>query len=85
LGTGLVIRSRERGDRLRPLGLRGQKKLQDVLVDRKVSRRDRDRVPIVTDAAGRIVWVAGHVLGDDFRVTDRTDEVIILTLRRPLT
>jgi tRNA(Ile)-lysidine synthase len=82
LGNGLVVRSRQPGDRLRPLGLSGQKKLQDVFVDRKVSRRDRDRVPIVTDARGRIVWVAGHVLGDDFRVTDRTNEVIILKLRR---
>jgi tRNA(Ile)-lysidine synthase len=85
LGPGLVVRSRRPGDRLRPLGLSGQKKLQDVFVDRKVDRRDRDRVPIVTDTAGRIVWVAGHVLGDDFRVTDRTNAVITLKLRRGIT
>lgn len=82
LGQELVVRSRQPGDRVRPLGLGGQKKLQDVFVDRKVSRSDRDRVPIVTDAGGRIVWVAGHVLAEDFRVTSRTKAVIILKLRR---
>jgi tRNA(Ile)-lysidine synthase len=79
---GLLVRTRRAGDRVRPLGLGGTKKLQDVLVDRKVSRHERDAVPIVTDTEGRIVWVAGHVLGEEFRVTERTNGVIILKLRR---
>ncbi|MCX6537897.1 MAG: tRNA lysidine(34) synthetase TilS [Acidobacteria bacterium] len=79
---GLWVRSRAPGDSVRPLGLGGRKKLQDVLVDRKVPRALRDRVPIVVDALGRIVWVAGHVTGDEARVTDRTQTVVILKLRR---
>ena len=82
LGASLVVRSRQPGDRIRPLGLGGQKKLQDVFVDRKVRRSDRDSIPLVTDQRGRIVWVAGHVLEEDFRVTDHTKAVIILKLRR---
>jgi tRNA(Ile)-lysidine synthase len=78
----LHVRSRRAGDVLRPLGLGGRKKLQDVFVDRKLPRQDRDRVAIVTDAAGRIVWVAGHVLDEGWRVTERTKSVIILKLRR---
>jgi tRNA(Ile)-lysidine synthase len=78
----LSVRSRRAGDRVQPVGLGGSKKVQDVLVDRKVDRHDRDAVPIVTDSTGRIVWVAGHVLGEAFRVTDRTKGVIILKLRR---
>jgi tRNA(Ile)-lysidine synthase len=79
---GLFVRSRRPGDRIRPVGLGGSKKLQDVLVDRKVRRKERDAVPIVTDATGRIVWVAGHVLGAEFGVTEGTKGVIILKLRR---
>jgi tRNA(Ile)-lysidine synthase len=82
LGTSLIVRSREPGDWVRPLGATGRKKVQDVFVDRKVARLDRDRVPLVTDDRGRIVWVAGHVLGEDFKVTDSTKAVIILKLRR---
>jgi tRNA(Ile)-lysidine synthase len=82
LATSLVVRNRWPGDWLRPLGLGGRKKLQDVLIDRKVGREVRDFVPIVTDAEGRIVWVAGHLIGEEFAVTDRTNAVIILKLRR---
>ena len=68
--------------RIQPLGMAGRKKLQDLFIDRKIARRERDYVPIVTDERGRIVWVAGHVIGEEFRVTDRTNAVIILKLRR---
>jgi tRNA(Ile)-lysidine synthase len=82
LGDHLIVRPRRPGDRLRPLGASGRKKVQDVLVDRKVPKDDRDRLPIVTTEKGDIVWVAGHVLADSFRVTPLTASVVILTLRR---
>ena len=79
---GLAVRSRLAGDSLRPFGLGGRKKLQDVLVDRKVPRNERDRVPIVVDAQDRILWVGGHIVNKDARVTDRTRSVVILKLSR---
>jgi len=78
----LAVRTRRPGDVLRPLGLDGRRKLQDVLVDRKIPRDERDTVPLVVDADDRIVWVVGHVLAHDFRVTERTGGVIILTSRK---
>jgi len=77
----LSVRNRRPGDRFRPFGLRGQKKLQDFLVDRKVARADRDRVPLVVDAHDRILWVAGYEIDEAFRVTDASQAVLILTLR----
>ena len=77
----LLVRSRKPGDRLGLPGLEGRKKLQDLFVDRKVPRDARDRVPIVVDARGRIVWVAGHALAGEFRVTDSAQAVIILRLK----
>jgi tRNA(Ile)-lysidine synthase len=81
-GRALIVRNRRSGDRLRPKGLAGHKKVQDLFVDLKVPRERRDRVPIVTDGTGRIIWVAGHALAAEFGVTDRTKAVIILKLRR---
>jgi tRNA(Ile)-lysidine synthetase-like protein len=80
LRGGLRVRSRRPGDRLRPLGAPGRRKIQDVLVDRKVPQRERDRVPIVVDARGRIVWVAGCVLADEFRVTKPESGVVLLKI-----
>lgn len=80
LGDGLLVRSRQAGDRVRVRNV-GRKKLQDLFVDRKVDREARDLVPIVTDTSGRIIWVAGHALADEFRVGPLTSKVVILTLR----
>jgi tRNA(Ile)-lysidine synthase len=77
----LWVRFRQPGDRLRPLGAGGRRKLQDLFVDRKVPRAVRDRTPIVVDADDRIVWVAGHAVSEDFRVSDATRAVVILKLR----
>jgi tRNA(Ile)-lysidine synthase len=82
LGAHLIVRQRRPGDRLQPLGAPGRRKVQDVLVDRKVPKDDRDRVPIVTTEQGKIVWVAGEVLAEPFRVTSLTTTVVVLTLRR---
>ena len=64
----LLVRNRRPGDRFQPLGAPGRRKLQDVFVDRKVPRLERDTVPIVTDSNGEIVWVAGVALAERCRI-----------------
>jgi hypothetical protein len=59
-----------------------QKKLQDLLVDRKVARGTRDSLPLVVDSADRIVWVVGESVAEDFRVTRASQAVIFLKARR---
>lgn len=78
----LGVRNRRPGDRFRPAGLQGKKKLQDYFVDRKVARSRRDHVPLVVDETDRIVWVAGYVIDEAFRVTDPAQGVLILRLRQ---
>lgn len=81
-GRQLLVRSRAPGDRMRLAGVNGRTKLQDLFVNRKVSRQDRDRTPIVTNPAGAIVWVGGVAVADEFRVSDATKAVVVLKLRR---
>jgi tRNA(Ile)-lysidine synthase len=64
-GADLTVRSRRPGDRLRPLGLGGEKKLQDILVDAKVPARDRDAVPLVC-SGDQIAWVVGHCIDERY-------------------
>jgi tRNA(Ile)-lysidine synthase len=77
----LTVRSRRPGDRLRPLGSPGSRKLQDLFVDRKVPGFARDRVPLVVDHSGRIVWVVGHAIADECRVTRPESGMVILELK----
>ena len=79
----LSVRTRRQGDTFRPLGMGGQgRKLQDFLVDRKVSRAERDSLPLVVDQDDRIVWVVGQSVAEDFRVTGPQQAVILLKARR---
>jgi tRNA(Ile)-lysidine synthase len=82
VGTELFVRTRRPGDRLAPVGLGGHKKLQDLFVDRKVPRLERDSVPLVVDGRDRIIWVAGHALSRDARVTAGTTSVLLFELSR---
>lgn len=66
----LVVRSRRPGDRLRPLGAPGERKLKDVLIDRRVPRRERDRLPLLC-VADRIAWVPGVTVAEAFRLPER--------------
>ncbi|MCL6593579.1 MAG: tRNA lysidine(34) synthetase TilS, partial [Alicyclobacillus sp.] len=58
--SSVVVRSCQKGERVAPLGMKGSKKVQDVMVDAKVPRRWRAFWPAV-EVAGRLVWLPGLV------------------------
>jgi tRNA(Ile)-lysidine synthase len=79
----LAVRSRRPGDRFHPPGMGGRsRKLQDYFVDRKIPRERRDLVPLVVDREDRIVWVVGHGLAEEVRVTAPSQGVLLLKARR---
>jgi tRNA(Ile)-lysidine synthase len=76
----LAVRNWHHGDAIRPLGLGGRKKLQDLFVDRKTPRASRVHLPLVVDRDDRIIWVPGHGIDETFRVTSDTRGVVVLTM-----
>ncbi|UUZ82165.1 tRNA lysidine(34) synthetase TilS [Paenibacillus sp. P26] len=79
----LRIRSRRPGDRMELLGLNGSKKVKDMFIDAKLSPALRERIPIVTDAEGRILWAAGIRRSAAALVTTRTERSLQLKLFMP--
>lgn len=78
----LTVRFRRPGDRFRAPGMDGRaKKLQDYLVDRKVPREERDRLPLVVDAHDRIVWIVGHAVAEGQLAEHPSTGVILLIAR----
>jgi tRNA(Ile)-lysidine synthase len=80
LGGPLRVRARRRGDHVVPFGSGGQRRLKSVLIDLKVPRWDRDRVPLVV-AGGEIVWVGGLRRAAAAPVTATTRRVLELSLK----
>ena len=77
-GAELRVRGRKPGDRFVPLGMAGSKKLQDFFVDERVPLDRRDGWPLVTTAAGAIVWVVGMRIDERYKVTPGASTAIRL-------
>ncbi|TME87973.1 MAG: tRNA lysidine(34) synthetase TilS [Chloroflexi bacterium] len=67
----LLVSTRQPGARMRPLGLKSAKRLQDILVDAHVPRHLRDSLPVVSDRE-EIVWIPGVTVAESKRVTSAT-------------
>jgi len=74
LPKDLVVRSRRDGDRLWPLGAPGERKLSDVLTDRKIPREKRG-MPLL--CAGKdVYYAAGVALSERAKVPPGTGKIL---------
>ena len=55
----LYVRTRKLGDKIAVKGLNGTKKLKDIFINSKISKKDRELWPVVVDSTGKIVWLPG--------------------------
>lgn len=80
-GSRLRIRLWQPGDRYRPLGSPGSRKLQDCFTDRKIEERERKRLPVVCDDRGDILWVPGLPPAEARRISPSSKSALWLTYR----
>jgi tRNA(Ile)-lysidine synthase len=66
-GDRVTIRNRRPGDRIHPLGAGGSRRLKEVLIDRRVPRPVRERLPLLC-VGDRIAWVPGIAIEQRFRL-----------------
>jgi tRNA(Ile)-lysidine synthase len=67
----ITLRKWEKGDRFKPLGLEGNKKLSDFFTDNKLSIFEKENIFVITSNS-KIVWVVGYRIDDRFKVTNQT-------------
>ena len=66
-GDRVTVRNRRPGDRIHPLGANGSRKLKEILIDRRVPRRVRERLPLIC-VGESIAWVPGVTIDQRFRI-----------------
>ncbi|OIO02462.1 tRNA lysidine(34) synthetase TilS [Candidatus Desantisbacteria bacterium CG_4_10_14_0_8_um_filter_48_22] len=81
ISATLSVRMREDGDRFFPQGAKGHKKLSDFLIDRKVPRDMRERIPLLV-SGNDILWVVGYRISEEFKITQETKKVMKVTIFR---
>lgn len=75
----LVVRSRRPGDRFRPAGLGGSKKLKEFFIDNKIPQAQRDSILLIADQQ-EIIWVVGYRQSEHGRINDSTKKKLQLSI-----
>ena len=78
----VYLRGVRPGDRMEPSGMEGSQKISDLLINRKVPRHLRTRVPVMCDNGGseggeRILWVVGQRRSRQATVRSETAQVVL--------
>jgi tRNA(Ile)-lysidine synthase len=75
----LKLRKWKAGDKLQPFGMKGQKKVSDVLVDVKMPLPEKENVWVL-ESAGEIIWVVGIRSSEKYKITKSTERVYAVKL-----
>lgn len=77
----IYLRSPKEGERFSPLGFKGKsKKLQDIMVDRKIPREYRRLYPVIVDSNGEIICIPEYTISERVKVTDNTKRILVVRI-----
>jgi tRNA(Ile)-lysidine synthase len=77
----LVLRTRREGDRFSPLGMGRDVRLKSFLINQRIPREERDRLPLLCDQE-KVVWVVGVRLSEHVKVNRSTTHVLRMRVVR---
>jgi len=73
----LTVRSRLPGDKYRPLGAPGTKRLKEILRAKKIPRAERDILPVFLSGRN-IAWVPGLPVAERYKLKPRTSTALCI-------
>lgn len=80
LDQPIIIRNRCPGDRFRPQGMKGRKKLKDFFIDEKVAAEERDSIPLILSGE-EIIWVVGYRTGEETKVSSNDQKAVVIMVK----
>lgn len=75
------LRTRRDGDRITPLGSKGEMKLKKYLISKNIPQHEKDKI-ILLCKEGKILWVSGYGLCEDLKVVNSCTHVLTLKKSR---
>lgn len=71
----LTLRRWREGDKFRPLGMTGFKKMSDYMVDEKISRTDKQTTWLL-ESNNEVLWLVNHRIDDRFKLSSSTKKMM---------
>ncbi len=78
----LTVGSYKAGDRFKPLGMKGSKKIKNVFIDKKIPKFMRKSIPVFQTVDG-VIWVGGVRSDDRFKVEKGESEFLRIKIKKP--
>ena len=75
----LTIRRWQKGDRITPFGMKGNKLISDILIDNKVDSFEKENTFVIISGE-EIIWLVGHRSSNEFRVKQNTKDIYIMEI-----
>ena len=75
LNGGVIIRNWKKGDRFQPFGMKGTQKVSDLLINNKLSQKEKDH-QLVIEYQGDIIWVVGLRAGSLYPILKTTSKIL---------
>jgi tRNA(Ile)-lysidine synthase len=73
VGSAVILRHWQPGDRFQPIGMSCSVKLQDFFTNQKVPREKRHRLIVGATVQGEIFWVEGMRISERFKLSGDTN------------
>ncbi len=80
LAMPLTVRPWEPGDRFVPLGMKGHKKVKDLLIHRKKNVFEKQSTLVLTGSEGTLYAVLGEQMSDTAKVREGSKSLVLITL-----
>ena len=74
----LKLRIWKEGDKIIPLGMKGSKKVSDILIDTKTSMLEKQNQYVLENGNGKLIWVIVKKISDEFKITKLTQTKVKL-------
>jgi len=74
----IVVRPWEQGDKFKPLGMQGRKKVSDFLIDQKIPLNLKNEIYLL-ESKKQVVWLINQRLDERFKITDNTRTILEIT------
>ena len=75
-----AVRHWRSGDWMRPLGMKGRKKLIDMFVDLKFSLPEKEKALVIADEGSHVLALIGHRIDDSVKVTKESTSVTVIRI-----
>jgi tRNA(Ile)-lysidine synthase len=72
----LDIRPWKKGDKMQPLGMKGSKKISDMLTDNKIDHSKRGQQLVILDKTGKILALLPKMISEAYKIGSKTNKVL---------